>query len=175
MNTFFHIGDQFPNRVYSIIEIPKGTKNKYEYDETLGAIKLDRVVHSSVVYPVNYGFIPETRAEDGDHLDVLVLSSEQIFPGCVVEIRPIGVLKMTDDKGEDWKIIGVIVADPHSDTKQDVSDIDDAQKAELEHFFSVYKQLENKQVTIHGWGNRQEAYTAIQSSHETFLRGSNNG
>ncbi len=174
MNNSISIGSAFPSKVYSIIEIPKGTKNKYEYDETLDAIKLDRVVHSSVVYPVNYGFIPETRAADGDHLDVLVLSADQIFPGCVVEIRPIGVLKMSDDKGEDWKIVGVIVADPLSDVKQQITDIDDAQKAELEHFFSVYKQLENKSVTIHGWGDREEAYKAIQSAHETYRNESHN-
>lgn len=164
------IGDDSPHKVFSIVEIPKGTKNKYEYDERLGAIRLDRVVHSSVVYPVNYGFIPQTYAEDGDHLDVLIFCTDQIFPGCVVEIRPVGILKMTDDKGKDWKVVGVISSDPTSDSKKDITDIDGALKDEIVHFFQVYKQLEKKSVQIDGWGDKAEAYAAITTAHSAYLQ-----
>lgn len=162
------IGDNMPNSVFCVVEIPKGTKNKYEYDEHLDIIKLDRVVHSSVVYPVNYGFIPETRAQDGDHLDALVLGHDQIFPGCVVEIRPIGVLKMSDDKGVDWKIVGVIADDAKADAKLEITDIDEEFKKEIAHFFEVYKQLEGKTVTVEGWGTRDEAVAEIKRSYAVY-------
>jgi inorganic pyrophosphatase len=162
------IGDGMPERFFCVVEIPKDTKNKYEYDEQLDVIRLDRVVHSSVFYPVNYGFIPETRAEDGDHLDVLILGNDQIFPGCVVEVRPVGVMKMTDDKGVDWKIVSVIVKDPKSDSIREIGDIDDAFKREVQHFFEVYKQLEGKTVTVEGWGTRTEAEEEIRRTHDVY-------
>lgn len=162
------LGEQAPQLIYCVVEIPKGTKNKYEYDEKLEVIRLDRVVHSSVIYPVNYGFIPQTRAEDGDHLDALILGHDQIFPGCLVEIRPIGVLKMSDDKGVDWKIVGVIAKDPKADSKQEITDVDEEFKKEIAHFFEVYKQLEGKTVTVEGWGDRAEAFAAILASHHAY-------
>lgn len=161
------IGKNAPNTVNVVVEIPKGTKNKYEYNDEMDAIVLDRVIHSSVIYPVNYGFIPHTHAEDGDHLDALILGNDPIFPGCVVEIRPIGILKMEDDKGMDWKIIGTIVADAKSSHNRDITDLSQAFKDELTHFFEVYKQLEGKTVTVQGFANADEARKAILDRMDT--------
>jgi inorganic pyrophosphatase len=160
------IGDVKGGVINCVIEIPKGTRNKYEYDEKLDLIVLDRVVHSSVVYPVNYGYIPETRAEDGDHLDVLVLCHDALFPGCVVKVRPIGILRMTDDKGPDSKIVAVIVDDMKSETKKDITDIDDGLKREIAHFFEIYKQLEGKKVTVDGYGDLKAAMLEIEKTME---------
>lgn len=160
------IGSKAPDEFNVVIEIPKGTKNKYEYSEQLDAIVLDRVVHSSVVYPLNYGFIPETRAEDGDHLDALVLGHDAVFPGCVVTVRPVGMLKMTDDKGMDWKILCALSSDPKADHIRDITDINQAFLDEIRHFFEIYKQLEGKTVSVEGFSSAQEAKEAISSRIE---------
>ena len=132
------------------IEIPKGSRNKYEYDKELKVIKFDRMLFSSVHYPADYGYIPRTLASDGDPLDVLVLVWEATFPGCLIETKPIGVLKMRDDKGEDEKILAVPVSDPLWNHLSELEDAPPHLIHEIEHFFSVYKYLENKEVTL--WG-----------------------
>src|ERR1041384_4821564 len=109
------IGPHAPERVNAIIEIPRGSNFKYEYDEQLDIIKLDRVLHSPLFYPVDYGFIPETRSEDGAHLDVLVVVPAGSFPGCVMAVRPRGLLRMVDEKGEDYKILAVPCGEPRYD------------------------------------------------------------
>ncbi len=147
-----------------VIEIPRGSRNKYEIDEETGAIQLDRVLYSSVHYPTDYGFIPNTRAPDGDHLDVLVIVEEPTFPGCRMRARPVGVLRMRDEKGEDYKIIAVPVADPRFEGVKDLTDLHPHWLKEIENFFTVYKTLEpEKRVTIAGWGGRQEAWDAIEA------------
>ncbi len=147
-----------------VVEIPRGSRNKYEIDEATGAIKLDRVLYSSVHYPTDYGFIPGTRAPDGDHLDVLVIVEEPTFPGCVVRARPVGVLKMHDEKGEDFKIIAVPVADPRFEGVDALSAVHPHWLREIENFFDVYKTLEpDKAVVIDGWGERDEAWAAIDA------------
>jgi inorganic pyrophosphatase len=147
-----------------VIEIPRGSRNKYEIDEATGAVRLDRVLFSSVHYPTDYGFIPETRAPDGDHLDVLVIVEEPTFPGCRMGARPVGVLRMRDEKGEDQKIIAVPVADPRFEGVKDLSDIHPHWLREIENFFDVYKTLEpNKLVAIDGWGDREEAWAVIRA------------
>ncbi|OGG00345.1 inorganic diphosphatase [Candidatus Gottesmanbacteria bacterium RBG_13_37_7] len=164
------IGDKTPEIVNAVVEIPKGSHNKYEYDEDLEAIKLDRILHSPVYYPTDYGFIPQTRSEDGDHLDVLLIISEPVFPGCVVEVRPVGVLYMEDEAGKDEKIIAVAVNDPLLTRIKDVGDIDDFFKKEIHHFFEVYKALEKKKVKVHYWHAKEVAYTIISAAVERFLK-----
>jgi inorganic pyrophosphatase len=140
-----------------LIEIPKGSRNKYEYDFTLHKIRFDRLLFSSMMYPADYGFIPETLALDGDPLDVLVLGTEPTFPMCVMEVKPIGVFHMADEKGNDEKVICVPVSDPNWNSLNDLSDLNPHQIKEIEHFFQVYKDLEKKKVVVGGWGNSEEA------------------
>ena len=140
-----------------LIEIPKGSRNKYEYDFVLHKIRFDRMLFSSMMYPGDYGFIPETLALDKDPLDVLVLGSEPTFPMCVMEVKPIGVFHMTDEKGPDEKIICVPISDPIWNLLNDIADMNQHQVKEIEHFFQVYKDLEEKKVDVGGWGNAEEA------------------
>ena len=140
-----------------LIEIPKGSGNKYEYDFILHKIRFDRMLFSSMMYPGDYGFIPETLALDKDPLDVLVLGAEPTYPMVVMEVRPIGVFHMTDEKGPDEKIICVPVHDPVYSKRKDISDLNPHRLKEIEHFFQVYKDLEEKKVDTGGWGNAEEA------------------
>ena len=140
-----------------LIEIPKGSRNKYEYDFALNKIRFDRTLFSSMMYPGDYGFVPETLALDQDPLDVLVLSTEPSYPMVVMEVRPIGVFHMTDEKGPDEKIICVPVSDPVWSKRSDISDLNPHRLREIEHFFQVYKDLEEKKVDVGGWGNAEEA------------------
>ena len=140
-----------------LIEIPKGSRNKYEYDFTLHKIRFDRTLFSSMMYPGDYGFVPETLALDQDPLDVLVLSTEPSYPMVVMEVRPIGVFHMTDEKGPDEKIICVPISDPVWSHRSDIHDINPHRLKEIEHFFQVYKDLEEKKVDVGGWGNAEEA------------------
>ncbi len=153
-----------------IIEIPKGSRNKYEYDEKLKAIRFDRMLFSAVHYPSDYGFFPETLAPDGDPLDALVLVSEPTFPGCVIEVRPIGLFKMWDEKGPDEKILCVPVKDPlwnHIHTLQDVSP---HLLKEIEHFFKIYKDLEYKKTGVEGWRNLKMAINVIKDAQKKYQR-----
>ena len=145
----------------ALIEIPKGSRNKYEYDFELKKIRFDRMLFSSMMYPGDYGFFPETLALDGDPLDVLVLGHEPTIPLCVVEVKPIGVFHMTDEKGPDEKIVCVPVSDPIWNSKKDLEDINQHRIHEITHFFEVYKDLEKKKVNIGRWGNAKEAYEII--------------
>jgi inorganic pyrophosphatase len=144
-----------------LIEIPKGSRNKYEYDFELKKVRYDRMIFSSMMYPADYGFIPETLALDGDPLDVLVLVTEPTFPGCVMEVKPIGVFHMADEKGPDEKVICVPVSDPVWNRINDLSDINGHLIKEIEHFFKVYKDLEQKKVDVEGWGDVNEAKEII--------------
>lgn len=145
-----------------LIEIPKGSRNKYEYDFELKKIRYDRMIFSSMHYPADYGFVPETLALDGDPLDVLVLVQEPTFPGCVMEVKPIGVFHMTDEKGPDEKMICVPVSDPIWNLLEDLDDVNSHLKKEIEHFFQVYKDLEKKKVDVGGWGNAKEAQDILE-------------
>ena len=151
-----------------LIEIPKGSRNKYEYDFEFKKIRYDRMLFSSMMYPADYGFIPETLALDGDPLDVLVLVTEPTFPGCVMEVKPIGVFHMADDKGQDEKVICVPVSDPIWNTLEDLGDINPHLLKEIEHFFQVYKDLENKKVDVGGWGDAAEAKQILIECIERF-------
>ncbi len=151
-----------------LIEIPKGSRNKYEYDFTLKRIRYDRMIFSSMMYPADYGFVPETLALDGDPLDVLVLVTEPTFPGCVIEVKPIGVFHMADEKGPDEKIICVPVADPIANSTTDLKDLNPHLLKEIEHFFRVYKDLEKKIVDVEGWGDVQEAKSIVAQCKKRF-------
>ncbi|MBI4277486.1 MAG: inorganic diphosphatase [Armatimonadetes bacterium] len=150
-----------PNTVEAFVEIPKGSRNKYEYDEATGRIRLDRVLYSPLHYPTDYGFIPQTLAEDGDHLDILIVTHEPTFPGCVVPVRPVGVLDMRDDKGRDQKILGVPDGDPRFREVADLADLAPHFLAEIEHFFTVYKTLERKETEIFGWSGAAAARQTV--------------
>jgi inorganic pyrophosphatase len=155
-----------------IVEIPKGSRNKYELDHDTGKIKLDRFLFSSVVYPTDYGFIPDTLSLDGDPLDVLVLVSEPTFPGCLIEVKPIGLFRMEDDHGVDDKVLSVPLTDPGWNTLETLDDVSEQLKKEIAHFFTVYKQLENKKVEIDGWYSCEDALKVIAESRERFGNGS---
>ena len=139
------------------VEIPKGSRNKYEWDPAEGQMKLDRMLFSAVHYPGDYGFVREAWGEDGDPLDAMVVLSDPTFPGCVIETRVVGVFYMTDDKGRDTKIIGVPDSDPHWSHVQELDDVPSHLLDEIQHFFSIYKDLEQKSVEVHGFGPREEA------------------
>ncbi|WP_459926579.1 inorganic diphosphatase [Flavobacterium covae] len=151
-----------------LVEIPRGSRNKYEYDFDLKRMRFDRMLYSSMMYPADYGFIPETLALDGDPLDVLVLVTKPTFPGCVVEVKPIGVFNMADDKGSDEKIICVPISDPIWNKLNDLSDINPHLLKEIEHFFEVYKDLENKEVDVQGWGDINDAKKLIKECIDRF-------
>jgi inorganic pyrophosphatase len=140
-----------------IIEIPRGSRNKYEYDHERHVIYLDRVLYSSVHYPTDYGFVPDTMAADGDPLDVLVIVEEPTFPGCAMLIRPVGVLLMRDEKGIDEKLLGVPVADPRFGGIHDLTDLSHHWLVEIENFFNTYKLLEDKETYVEGWQGADEA------------------
>jgi inorganic pyrophosphatase len=148
--------------VEAIVEVPRGSRNKYETDHTTGAIRLDRVLFSSVHYPTDYGFIPGTTSADGDPLDVLIIVEEPTFPGCRVKVRPIGVLLMRDEKGIDEKILGVPVADPRFDGIRDISDLQEHWLLEIRNFFDTYKLLEGKTVRVEGWKGAREAKEVLK-------------
>src|SRR3989338_5053195 len=140
-----------------MVEIPKGSRNKYEFDKNKGLIRFDRMLFSAVPYPSDYGFIPNTLALDGDPLDALVLVWEPTFPGCLIESKPIGLFKMWDEKGEDAKILCVPIFDPLWNHIERLKDVPPHLLKEIEHFFSVYKDLEEKKTDIEGWEDRRAA------------------
>jgi len=149
------------DELLALVEIPKGGRNKYEYDEGLGRIILDRFLSSSTVYPVDYGYLIGHRGRDGDPLDALVCVSEPTFPGCVIPVKPIALFKMRDEKGEDDKIVCIPNHDPGWNHAETLEDIPEQLQREITHFFSVYKQLEGKEVEVDGWRTREEALEVI--------------
>lgn len=155
--------------VWAFIEIPQGSRNKYEYDEKLGSFKLDRVLFSSVHYPTDYGFIPDTLAEDGDHLDILVVVHEPTFPGCMISARVLGGLDMADEKGPDFKVLAVPVGDPRFSHVRTLSELGDHWMREIETFFATYKLLEPKQTEVLGWHDAAEAHEVIEVCRRRYL------
>lgn len=151
-----------------IIEIPKGSRNKYEWDNERHVIVLDRFLFSSVVYPTDYGFIPETLGQDGDPLDVMCCVSEPTFPGCLIDVRPIALFRMEDDKGIDDKVLCVPLSDPAWSGMERLEDIPSQLRDEIAHFFSIYKDLEQKAVKVDGWYAREEAIEEIEASRRRF-------
>ncbi|WP_425539692.1 inorganic diphosphatase [Microaceticoccus formicicus] len=154
--------------VDAIIEIPRGSSNKYEYDLERGYMKLDRALFSPMFYPADYGFVPETLSGDGDPIDILVLMNNPTFPGCLIESRVIGMFVMSDDKGKDEKLIAVPIHDPRYDEVHSLGDLSSHTEKEFEHFFKEYKRLEEKEVIIDGWFNVRDAKETLMESIERY-------
>jgi inorganic pyrophosphatase len=162
------LGVAAPERVNAIVEIPKGNRTKYEYDVNLGVFRLDRVLYASMFYPTAYGFLPSTLAEDGDPMDVLMLISEPLDVGIMLEVWPIGMLKMRDEKGEDDKILAVAI---HDRSYREIRELEHVAEDELrliEHFFRSYKTLERKDVVSHGWAPRSYAHRFIINAQQRY-------
>ena len=153
------------------VEIPRGSRAKYELDKASGRIRLDRVLHSSVHYPADYGFVIDTLAGDGDPLDALVIVEEPTFPGCVVPARPIGTLFMRDSKGEDEKILAVPVGDPRFDEIRSLGDLAPHWRLEIETFFATYKTLEADDTEVKGWHDADVAWRVIDEARARHARG----
>lgn len=167
------LGDKAPEIVNVVIEVPRGSQNKYEFDEKLGVFKLDRVLYSPFHYPLDYGFIPQTRSEDGDHLDALVIGSDPIQPGFLLEARPIAVLRMIDGGDPDFKILAVQKDNPRFDTIHDLKDIEAWQPhllKEVAHFFEHYKDLQGKKTEIQGWAGGAEAKEEITKAAQAYQK-----
>ncbi len=152
----------------AIVEIPKGSRNKYEYDHVKHTIRYDRMLFSSVHYPSDYGFFPDTLAGDGDPLDALVLVSEPTFPGCYIEVRPVGVFKMYDEKGPDNKIICVPISDPMWNHIYRLDQINGHLLKEIEHFFKIYKELEHKKVGVDGFDDEYAAVASVLRAKKRY-------
>ena len=151
-----------------MIEIPKGSRNKYEYDKEKRVLRFDRMLFSAVHYPSDYGFIPDTVAQDGDPLDALVLVWEPTFPGCLIEARPVGLFKMWDEKGPDEKILCVPVSDPLWNYIESLADVPPHLLKEIAHFFAIYKDLEEKKTGVEGWEDCEAALKVIRESQHRY-------
>ena len=168
-------GENPPEQINVVVDIPKGCANKYEYNEEKGYIELDRVLYSPMVYPFEYGFIPRTHSEDGDSLDVVLLATYPTIPGCVIKARPIGLLLMKDEAGTDNKIIAVPAekVDPRFKEIQDINDLGEHIKLEIKNFFEDYKKLETekyKHVKVEGFENREKALEIIKKAIEKYQK-----
>jgi len=160
----------FPDVVEIVVEIPRGSRNKYEYDEDVGVYRLDRVLSSAVFYNFDYGFIEGTRAGDGDHTDALLIIDEPTFTGCHVWARPIGGLEMRDEKGVDFKTLCVAIGDPHQQHIERLEQMRPHRLVEIDHFFQTYKTLEDKTVDVVGWRDRDYALQLLRDDRDTWLR-----
>ena len=160
-------GGEDSDALVCLVEIPKGTRNKYEYDPALGGIKFDRLLMSAATYPADYGFLRDTLGEDGDPLDALVCLYEPTFVGCLIPVKALGMFKMSDEKGIDDKIICVPLHDPYWNRYEQIDELPLLLRQEIEQFFTIYKDLEpGKQVKVDGWGAREEALAEIEAARE---------
>jgi inorganic pyrophosphatase len=164
-------GPDPPEEIYAVVECLKGERNKYEYDKDIPGVVLDRVLHSNVHYPSDYGFIPRSYYDDEDPFDVLVLVEGPTFPGCVIEARPVALMRMDDDGEQDDKVIAVPSEDPRWDHIRDLEDVPEQLQAEIDEFFATYKNLEpDKEVETLGWGDREAALDAIDHALDLYAR-----
>ena len=160
----------YPDVIEVVVEIPRGSRNKYEWDEQSGVFRLDRVLSSAVFYNFDYGFVEDTRADDGDHTDALLLIDEPTFPGCHVWARPIGGLEMRDEKGHDFKVLCVAVGDPHQEHVERLEQVRPHRLVEIEHFFQTYKLLEDKLTDVVGWQDRDHAQELLGADRARWQR-----
>jgi inorganic pyrophosphatase len=161
-------GPDIPKVVHAIVEIPKGRRSKFEVDKQTGLMRLDRYLYSSSHYPGDYGFIPQTLAEDGDALDVLVMVNEPTFSGCLIEARVVGIFKMKDKGQNDYKLLAVPNKDPLFAAMKVLDDVPSHFLREVEHFFATYKQLEGVTIEPLGWASREEGVNEVRASLDRF-------
>jgi inorganic pyrophosphatase len=171
MNLLHEVPRGTADEINVIIEIPKGSKNKYEIDKKTGLIALDRVAHTAQDFPFDYGFVPQTLWDDGDALDVVVLTTYPLFPGVLVRVRPVAIMDMTDSGDSDAKVIAVPKDDPRFDDIKDLADLNKHTVKEIEHFYATYKKIQNKVVTVHGFRGAQEAKDAFERSVKLYEAG----
>lgn len=157
-----------PDQLNVLIEIPGGSKNKYEFDKDMGAMALDRVLYASVQYPYDYGFVPNTLAGDGDPLDGMVIMDQPTFPGCVITVRPLGMLKMIDGGDPDEKLLCVPVKDPRYANVHSLEDVAQHRRDEIAEFFATYKRLERKETIIEGWEGLEATHKIIEQSIKAY-------
>lgn len=162
-------GEEMPEIVRMIVEIPKNSSNKFEYDGKYGVFRLDRTLYSSVHYPGDYGFIPGTLAEDNDPLDILTLVTEPSITGCMIMARPVGILNMIDGTERDQKILAVPTRNPRYEQVHTIDQVFPHVRREIEHFFTIYKELEGKRTIMEGWGGPKEARKAILESRQSYF------
>jgi inorganic pyrophosphatase len=160
---------KFPKTIEVVVEIPSGSRNKYEFDEKVGVMRLDRVLSSAVYYNFEYGYIEGTRGGDGDHTDAVLLLAEPTFPGCHVAARPVGGLKMHDDKGDDFKVLCVALGDPVHEHIEKLDQVPKQRLREIEHFFATYKLLEDKRVAVSGWADLDHALKVLSQDRQRWL------
>ena len=170
MNLLHDIAPGTADEMNVIIEIPSGSQNKYEIDKETGLIALDRVMHSAQTYPFDYGFVPQTLWDDGDALDVVVLTTVPLAPGILVRVRPVAILPMIDSGEKDDKILAVPVGDPRFAEVNDLADVNKHTLKELAHFFMTYKQIQKKEVTVGDWGDRSTAETAFARGVDMYKK-----
>lgn len=168
MNLLHDIDPGDSDVMHAIIEIPRGSKNKYEIDKETGVIALDRALHTAQDYPVDYGFIPQTLWDDDDALDIAILTTYPLHPGVLVRVRPVGIFKMIDDGESDDKIISVPADDPRFDEVKDIGDVNKHTIKEIQHFFETYKKIQNKEIVINGVGTAQEAKDAFDRGRKMY-------
>ena len=162
------MGDEAPNLVTAVVEIPQDSINKYEYDKTLHVFRLDRNLFSPVHYPGDYGFIPRTLAKDGDPLDILILGDAPSFPGCVLSARPVGLFRMLDQGVEDEKVVAFAATNPTFSQIENYTSVYPQILREVEHFFAIYKDLEGKRTQALGWDDAEAARATILECHARF-------
>ncbi|MBI3573598.1 inorganic diphosphatase [Candidatus Kaiserbacteria bacterium] len=172
MNLLHDIDPGTPEKMNVIIEIPRGSHNKYEIDKKTGIIKLDRANYNAAPYPFEYGFVPQTHWEDGDALDVMLLASSPLYPGILVSVRPVALMEMTDSGDQDSKIIGVPVDDRRWDDVKDLNDLNKHNLKEFKHFFETSKQLKEGSpvVTVHGFKGKADAVAAFKHGIELYKK-----
>ncbi len=168
MNLLHDIEPGTADKINVIIEINKGSKNKYEIDKETGLIALDRAMHTSQDYPFDYGFIPQTLWDDGDAVDVVVLTTYPLFPGVLVRVRPVAIMSMVDSGEADDKVIAVPVDDPRFNDVKDLADVNPHTIKEIEHFFVTYKKIQNKEVTVSGFKGKKEAEAAFERGRKLY-------
>ncbi len=168
MNLLHDIPSGTSEAMNVIIEIPKFSKNKYEIDKETGIIALDRVMHTAQDYPFDYGFVPQTLFDDGDALDVVVLTTYPLAPGILVKVRPVAIMEMTDGGERDDKVVAVPVDDPRFDEVQDLADLNKHFIKEMVHFFETYKKVQKKEVSVGAWHGKAEAQAAFEKSREDY-------
>ena len=172
MNLYHELppGPDWPAIVYMVVEIPKKSRNKYEYDVEGGFVKLDRVLFSPLHYPGDYGFIPQTLHPDGDPLDILVITNEPTFSGCVIEARPVGIFQLTDKGEKDDKILAVPNTDSGFSEYRTLEDVPSHFLNEMAHFFTVYKDLESVRVKAHGWKGLKAAHESVEKAVKLYRK-----